>query len=158
MAGPRVCDLYAYGLVQHIPHKSYMAQIYYATTFAVFYFPFADPSRIFRGHMLKPFYINANTRTFRSMLICWAHRRVCMQLYVFMHARVAPCGAQLGYSILAPAIFELRGQYSPVGSGFLGCAVLSGPHTQALRFVAYYLSYHGLTHYLLLRLRAYGRI
>ena len=32
------------------------------TTFAVFYFPFADPSRIFRGHMLKPFYINANTR------------------------------------------------------------------------------------------------
>ena len=70
MAGQRVCDLYAYGLVQHIPHKSYMAQIYYATTFAVFCSPFADPSRIFRGHMLKPFYINANTRTFRSMLTC----------------------------------------------------------------------------------------
>ena len=69
MAGQRVCDLYAYGLVQHIPHKSYTAQIYYATTFAGFYFPFADPARIFRGHMLKPFYINANTRTFRSMLI-----------------------------------------------------------------------------------------
>ena len=69
MAGQRVCDLYAYGLVQHMPHKSYTAQIYYATTFAVFYFPFADPARIFRGHMLKPFYINANTRTFRSMLM-----------------------------------------------------------------------------------------
>ena len=69
MAGQRVCDLYAYGLVQHIPHKSSTAQIYYATTFAGFYFPFADPARIFRGHMLKPFYINANTRTFRSMLI-----------------------------------------------------------------------------------------
>ena len=68
MAGQRVCDLYAYGLVQHIPHKSSTAQIYYATTFAGFYFPFADPSRIFRGHMLKPFYVNANTRTFRSML------------------------------------------------------------------------------------------
>ena len=68
MAGQRVCDLYAYGLVQHMSHKSYTAQIYYATTFAVFYFPFADPARIFRGHMLKPFYINANTRTFRSML------------------------------------------------------------------------------------------
>ena len=69
MAGQRVCDLYAYGLVQHIPHKSSTAQIYYATTFAGFYFPFADPARIFRGHMLKPFYINASTRTFRSMLI-----------------------------------------------------------------------------------------
>ena len=68
MAGQRVCDLYAYGLVQHIPHKSSTAQIYYATTFAGFCFPFADPARIFRGHMLKPFYINANTRTFRSML------------------------------------------------------------------------------------------
>ena len=60
--------MYAYGLVQHVPHKSSIAQIYYATTFAGFYFPFADPARIFRGHMLKPFYINANTRTFRSML------------------------------------------------------------------------------------------
>ena len=69
MAGQRVCDLYAYGLVQHIPHKSSTALIYYATTFAGFYFPFADPAQIFRGHMLKPFYINANTRTFRSMLI-----------------------------------------------------------------------------------------
>ena len=68
--GQRLCDLYSYGLVQHIPHKSYTAQIHYATTFAVFYFPFADPARIFRGHMLKPFYINANTRTFRSMLTC----------------------------------------------------------------------------------------
>ena len=44
MAGQRVCDLYAYGLVQHIPHKSYTAQIYYATTFAVFLLAFRGPS------------------------------------------------------------------------------------------------------------------
>ena len=62
--------LYAYGLVQHIPYKSCTAQIYYATTFAEFCFLFADPSWIFRGHMLKPFYINANAGTFRSMLTC----------------------------------------------------------------------------------------
>ena len=84
MAGQRVCDLYAYGLVQHIPHKSYTAQIYYATTFAVFYFPFADPSRIFRGHMLKPFYINANTRTFRSMLI-YIYYLSCKCVYEHIH-------------------------------------------------------------------------
>ena len=68
MAGQRVCDLYASGLVQRIPHKSYTAQIYDATTFADFCFPFAYPSGIFRGHMLKRLYTNANTRTFRSML------------------------------------------------------------------------------------------
>ena len=78
-----VCDLYAYGLVQHIPHKSYTAQINYATTFAVFYFPFADPSRIFRGHMLKPFYINANTRTFRSMLT-YIHTYIHTLLYLYI--------------------------------------------------------------------------
>ena len=86
MAGPRVYDLYAYGLVQHIPHKSYMAQIYYATTFAVFYFPFADPSRIFRGHMLKPFYINANTRTFRSMLIYIYIYYIYTHTHTYMYA------------------------------------------------------------------------
>ena len=54
---------------------AYTSQVLYGpnllrNNFRGFYFPFADPSRIFRGHMLKPFYINANTRTFRSMLIC----------------------------------------------------------------------------------------
>ena len=62
---------FSHGPLEATPWKgaSTTTPLYYATTFAVFYFPFADPARIFRGHMLKPFYINANTSTFRSMLI-----------------------------------------------------------------------------------------
>ena len=44
MVGQRVCDLCAYPLVQHIPYKSYAAQIYYTTTFADYCFPFAGLS------------------------------------------------------------------------------------------------------------------
>ena len=72
----------------HIPHKSYTAQINYATAVAVFYFPFADPARIFRGHMLKPFCINANTRTFRSMLICIYAGYTYIHTYIHTHIHI----------------------------------------------------------------------
>ena len=58
------------------PYSIYLTspirQVYYTTTFAEYCFPFADPSRIFRGHAtlhVKTVLYNPHTRTFRSMLI-----------------------------------------------------------------------------------------
>ena len=48
---------------------------------------FAFLSRTHRGHMLKPFYIDANTRTFRSMLVCvegFTHSLSHMYIYCIL--------------------------------------------------------------------------
>ena len=60
------------GTAYTILYKPYTAQIYCTTTFADYCFPFADRSRIFRGHItlhVKTVLYNPHTRTFRSMLI-----------------------------------------------------------------------------------------
>ena len=56
-----------------------------------FTFLSADPSRIFRGHMLKPFYINANTRTFISMLIYIYIYIFKIMVCIFMYISICRC-------------------------------------------------------------------